>query len=289
MIVVDRSKVKAEWRNAEYKKGLEEFLMKVAMLKPLAKFEISDKGIETKRHRNKETEEVITTQEVFRIKVYENGERLGSISITTRWRNGNSEECYGVEGFRVSKSRGSRNLTTTNDLKKAISVVKKVFTPRVDDELTELIKSNVTNHVRQLHNSITNTLRWDFNVEGEIAMYAMQAYYARKHGEDKCYMPSKPISVKDLQQHDKKCDDFEHINELKNMVDAKLGYGVKANADNSLVVYSYATHTFQRYASYEDLPENIAEKYAVFKVLKQGEAISHIGCMFTEGFAFVSK
>lgn len=289
MIQVDRSKLKAEWRNAEYKKGLEEFLMKVAMLKPLAKFEVSDKGIETKRYRNKETDEVTTTQEVFRIKVYENGERLGSISIATRWRNNQNEECYAVEGFRVSKSRGSRNVTTTSDIKKAMSVVKKVFTPRVDDEMTELIKSNVTNGVRALHNGLTNSLRWDFNVEGEIAMYAMQAYYARKHGEDKCYMPSKPTSIRDMPAHDKKCDEFEHINELKNMVDAKLGYGVKANADNSLVVYNYATDTVQKYDSFYALPDNIKEKYAVFKVLKVNEPISHIGCMLPEGFAFVSK
>ena len=287
MIEVDRSKIKAEWRNAEYKEGLEEFLMKVAMLKPLAKFEASDRCVETKRYT--ENNEPKVKFQVFRIKVYEGGERLGSISITTRWRNNSSEECYGVEGFRVSKSRGRQNQTTTSDLKKAVSVVKKVFTPRIDDELTQLIKDNVTNHIKQLHSSITNMLRWDFNVEGEIAMYAMQAYYARKHGEDKCYMPAKPISIKDLVAHDKKCDEFEHINELKNMVDAKLGYGVKANADNSLVVYSYATDTVKKYASFDDLPENVKEKYAVFKVLKQGEPISHIGCMLQEGFAFVSK
>jgi hypothetical protein len=288
MIQVDRSKVKAEWRNAEYKKGLEEFLMKVAMLKPLAKFVTSDKGIEVKRHMD-ENNEPKSTPYVFRVKVYENGERLGSISVQDRWRNGQNEECYAVEGFRVNKSRGSRNLTTTSDLKKAMSVVKKVFTPRVKDEMIELIKSNVTNGIRSLHNGVTNSLRWEFNVEGEMAMYAMQAYYARKNGEDKCYMPSKPISIKNLEQHDKRCDEFEHINELKNMVDAKLGYGVKANADNSLVVYSYATDTVQKYASYEDLPENIAEKYAVFKVLKQSEAVSYIGCMLAEGFAFVAK
>jgi hypothetical protein len=287
MIQVDRSNIKAEWRNAEYKKGLEEFLMKVAMLKPLAKFEASDRGVETKRYT--EDGENKVKFEIFRIKVYENGERLGSISITTRWRNGQNEECYAVEGFRVNKSRGSRNLTTTSDMKKAISVVKKVFTPRVDDELTELIKSNVTNGIRQLHNACMNQLRWGFNVEGEISFYAMQAYYARKHGEDKCYMPSKPASIKNFEQHDKQCDEFEHINELKNMVDAKLGYGVKANADNSLVVYGYATDTVKKYASFDDLPENIKEKYAVFKVLKVGEPISHIGCMLTEGFAFVSK
>jgi hypothetical protein len=287
MIQVDRSKVKAEWRNAEYKQGLEDFLTKVAMLKPLAKFAISDKGIQTKRYM--ENNEPKTKVEVFRIKVYENGERLGSISIATRWRNHSNEECYAVEGFRVSKSRGRQNLTTTTDLKKAISVAKKVFTPRVDDELTALIRNNVTNAVRQLHNACMNQLRWDFNVEGEMAFYAMQAYYARRHGEDKCYMPSKPASIRDLSLHDNKCDAYEHVNQLRDMIDAKLGYGVKANADNSLIVYSYATDTVQRYASYEDLPEKIAEKYAVFKVLKQGEAISHIGCMFPEGFAFVAK
>lgn len=289
MIVVDRNEVKAEWRNAEYKKGLEEFLMKIAMLKPLAKFSVSDRCIETKRHKAKDTDEVTTTVQIFRIKVFENGERLGSISIQGRWRNGQNEECYAVEGFRVAKSRGSRNLTTTNDIKKAISVVKKVFTPRVDTELTELVKSNVTNGIKQLHNACTNQLRWDFNVEGEIAFYAMQAYHARKRGEDKCYMPSKPASIKSLEMHDKRCDEFEHINELKNMVEAKLGYGVKANADSSLVVYSYAADSVQRYASFDDLPENIKEKYAVFKVLKAGEPVSHIGCMLTEGFAFVSK
>jgi hypothetical protein len=287
MIVVDRSKVKAEWRNSEYKKGMEDFLMKVAMLKPLAKFAVSDKCIETVRH--KEGDEVVTTQQICRIKVYENGERLGSIGITGRWRNGQNEECYGVEGFRISKSRGNRNVTTTTDLKKAISVVKKVFTPRVDDELTQLIKHHVTNGVKALHNACTNMLRWDFNVEGEMAMYAMQAYYARKHGEDKCSMPANPISVKDLSAHDKKCDEFEHVNELKNMMDAKLGYGVKANADNSLVVYSYVTDTVQKYASFYELPDNIKEKYAVFKVLKEGEAVSHIGCKLQDGFAFVAK
>jgi len=287
MIVVDRSKVKAEWRQSPYKKGLEEFLMKVAMLKPLAKFAVSDKGIETKRQ--KVGEDIVTTTEVFCVKVYENGERLGSIGIQSRWRNGQNEECYGVEGFRVSKSRGNRSLTTTTDLKKAMSVVKKVFTPRVDDELTELIKQYVTNAVRQLHNACTNQLRWDFNVEGEMAFYAMQAYHARKHGEDKCYMPAKPASIRDLSLHDKKCDEYAHINELKNMVDAKLGYGVKTNADSSLAVYSYATDSVQRYASFDDMPEDIKNKYAVFKVLKEGEPISHIGCMFQEGFAFIAK
>ena len=287
MIVVDRSKVKAEWRNAEYRTGLEELLTKVAMLKPLAKFEVSDKGIEVKHI--KENDEVVSKPSIFRIKVFENGERLGSISVIDRWRNNGKEECYGVEGFRVAKSRGSRNLTTTTDIKKAISVVKKVFTPRVNDELAELIGNTVTNGIRQLHNSCTNQLRWDFNIEGEIAMYAMQAYYARKHGEDKCYMPSKPTSVKNLENHDKKCDDFEHINELKNMIDAKLGYGVKANADNSLVVYSYVADSVQRYASFDDMPENIKNKYAMFKVLKPNEAVSHIGCMFSDGFSFVAK
>ena len=38
MIVVDRSKLKAEYRNANYAEGLEDYLHKVSMLKPLATF-----------------------------------------------------------------------------------------------------------------------------------------------------------------------------------------------------------------------------------------------------------
>jgi hypothetical protein len=285
MIVVDRSKLKAEYRNANYAEGLEDYLHKVSMLKPLATFSVSDKGIESEHYRDGEENKVRYT--AWRIRVFENGERIGAISREARYRNGAKEMVYGVEGFRIKKSRGDPNTTLTADIKKAMAVVKKTFLPRQDDELTEQIRTKVTSGIEAKYASLSNLIRWDFSVESEMAFYAMEAYKARRMGDQYCSMPAKPISIKKLDEHDKKCDAFEHIGELKQMVIAKQGYGIKANVDNSLIVYSYATNTVKRYEAFNDLPEAIAQKYAVFKVLKVDEPVSHIGCMFADNFAFV--
>jgi len=288
MIAVDKTKLKAEWRNLDYAKNLEEFLEKVAMVKPLAKFSVSDKCVQGERYRdNTPNSEIKTRYLITSIRVYENGERLGSIGITSRWRNGQNEDAYGVESFRIHKSKGARNMITTSDMKKAISVVKKMFAPRQDTELVDLIRNKVTGFVKGASDTMTNQLRWDFNIEGELALYAMEAYKARRRGDSTCSMPAKPISISDISKHDDKCERYEVAKHLKDLIIAKQGYGVKANADNSLVVYSYATDTVQRYESFNELPENIQQKYAMFKVLKEGEAITTIGCYYSEGFAFV--
>lgn len=286
MIVVDRTKLKAEWRNLDYLPKLEEFLEKVAMVKPLAKFVVSDKCVRTERYRD-EANELQNRYAIASVRVYENGERLGSIGIQSRWRNNQNEDAYGVESFRIHKSKGSRNMTTTSDLKKAISVAKKVFTPRGDVELADLIGNKVAGFINGAHNTMANQLRWDFNVEGELTFYAMQAYKARRRGYSSCALPAKPVSVSNLISHDDKCERYEVAYHLKDLLVAKKGYGVKTNADNSLVVYSYATGTVQRYESFNELPESIQQKYAMFKVLTQGEAIATIGCNYGEGFAFV--
>jgi len=288
MIVVDRTKLKAEWRNLDYAPNLEEFLEKVAMIKPLAKFAVSDKCVRTERYNDKEDNNAIKTRQfITSIRVYENGERLGSLSITERWRNGASEKAYGVESFRIHKSKGSRNMTTTSDMKKAISTVKKMFAPRQDAELVDLIRNKVTGFVKGASDTMTNQLRWDFNIEGELAFYAMEAYKARRRGDAVCSMPATPFSISDISKHDDKCEKYEVAKHLQNIINAKQGYGVKRNVDNSLVVYSYATDTVQRYESFNELPESIQQKYAMFKVLKEGEAIATIGCHYAEGFAFV--
>lgn len=288
MIVVDKTKLKAEWRNLDYAKDLEEFLEKVAMVKPLAKFSVSDKCVRTERYNDKEDNNAIKTREfITSIRVYENGEKLGSIGITQRWRNGQNENVYGVESFRIHKSKGARNMTTTSDIKKAISVAKKMFTPRQDIELVDLIRNKVTGFVDGAFGTLVAQLRWNFNVERELSFYAVEAYKARRRGDTTCVMPAIPISIGNLADHDKRCERFEVVNHLRDMVIAKQGYGVKANADNSLVVYSYATDTVQKYESFNELPENIQQKYAMFKVLEEGEAVATIGCYYGEGIAFV--
>jgi len=288
MIAVDRSKLKAEWRHTvEYMPNLEEFLQKVAMAKPLCSFSVTDKCVMVNRHRNKETDAIESRPEIYSIKVYENGEKLGEIGVTDRYRNGSTEKVYFVNSFRIVKFRGGRNTTTSADIKVALRAVKQSFTARAEDELKTQIRNQVSENINSIHNQGENTIRWDFEQNAELAFYAMEAYKARQRGDKYALMPVRPVSIKNLDEHNKKCERFEHISALYHMVKSKLGYGVKTNPMGGIVVYDFATDTIAKYESFSDLSENIQHKYAMFKVLSHNEPINTIGCKFNDEYCYV--
>jgi hypothetical protein len=119
---------------------------------------------------------------------------------------------------------------------------------------------------------------------------AMLSYEARLRGEPTITMPSTSTSLlsKDMVKHDNKCEQYRHWNILKQALDAKLGYGVIAKADNSLVLYSLAFDSITHYKHYDDLPKGIQEKFAMFKVLNANEGYGHIGCKFKDGLFFIA-
>jgi hypothetical protein len=289
MIVVNRDRLKAEWRHTiGYAPNLEEFLYKVAMTKPTCSFAVSDKCVETERYRDKEDPDTLKTRHfITTIRVYENGEKLGDIGITDRYRNGSSEKAYFVSSHRILKFRGGRNTTTTSDLKVAIRAVKQSFSARVDDELKTQIRNKVVECINSQQNQAENGLRWDFDQNAELAFYAMEAYRARLRGDKYAMMPIRPVSIKNLDHHDKKCEAYEHIAALYNMSRAKLGYGIKTNPMGGLVVYDFATDSVTKYGSYSELPDNIQEKYVMFKVLNYDEPVNTIGCKYTNEYCYV--
>jgi len=68
---------------------------------------------------------------------------------------------------------------------------------------------------------------------------------------------------------------------------AKLGYGIKTNTMGGLVVYDFATESVRKYGSYSELPDNIQQKYAMFKILEAGESVQTIGCKFDAEYCYV--
>lgn len=290
MITVDKSKLKAEWRyTLDYAPKLEEFLYKVAMTKPTCTFSVSDKCVSQERYRDRveDNDEIKTRNLIYQIRVYENGEKLGDIGITDRYRNGSSEKAYFVSSHRITKFRGGRNTTTTGDLKVALRAVKQSFAARVDDELKAQIRNKVTENINSHHSHLENYVRWGFDQNAEAAFYAMEAYRARLRGDEYVLMPVNPVSVKDIDANNKTCEKFEHILTLFNMLKAKLGYGIKTNPMGGLVVYDFATDSVTKYGSFSDLPENIQHKYAMFKILENGESVQTIGCKFDSEYCYV--
>lgn len=286
MIVVNKDKLKAEWRHTlEYVPKLEEFLYKVAMTKPTCSFAVSDKCVGQDRYNDNGT--IKTKNFIYKIRVYENGEKLGDIGITDRYRNGCNEKAYFVSSHRILKFRGGRNTTTTSDIKVAIRAVKQSFAARAEDELKTQIRNKVMEGVNAQQNQAENALRWDFDQNAELAFYAMESYRARLRGDKVTTMPIRPVSIKNLDNHDKKCETYEHILAIYHMAQAKLGYGIKTNPMGGLVVYDFATDSVKKYGSYSELPDNIQQKYAMFKVLNYNEPINTIGCKYDNEYCYV--
>ena len=289
MLTVDKTKLKQEYKDAPYIDGLEGFAQALYKAKPLHDFIVDDDcTIEVRKRIDDGSLQY--ARSIRRIKVVENGEQVGAIGVTTRYRGGSSEPVYEVESFRIRKERGNREAVQAKELKVALRVAKKTLVSRVDDELKELIGKHIRDNVLSLHSSHKSQVRWDFNVEDEITFMAMQGYEARLKGEPSITMPSTAFSLcsKDMKKHDTKCEVFKHWDTLQLAFDAKQGYGIMVKADSSLVMYSLAQDSITHYKHYDDLPTAIQEKFAMFKVLNENEGYGHLGCKFKEGVFFIA-
>jgi hypothetical protein len=131
-----------------------------------------------------------------------------------------------------------------------------------------------------------NSLRWDTDSEEEVIFYAMQAYHAKKRGEDKVSLPSNLVSVKNEKEHQRKCEEFEAASNLELAHHANTGYGVMVKVDDGYVVFDYALGALEKYPSFYGLPIHLQQKLGVFKLLKDDEPVMNMGCKFAEGKIF---
>ena len=286
---INKLNLKQEYKDAPYIDGLEGFAQALYKAKPMYDF-IVDNDCTIEVRKRVDDGSLQYARLIRRIKVVENGEQVGAIGVTTRYRGGSSEPVYEVESFRIRKERGNREAVQAKDLKVALRVAKKTLVSRVDDELKQLIGNSIRDNMSSLHNSHKNQVRWDFSVDDEIAFLAMLGYEARLKGESTITMPSKAFSLsnKDMKKHDNKCEIYAHWNKLKSAYDAKLGYGIMVKADSSLVMYSLAQDSITHCKSFEDLLPSVQEKFAMFKVLNENEGYGHIGCKFNGGMFFIA-
>jgi len=281
MVNIDKSQLNVKHRDTlPYGNNLLDFAYQVALAKPLCKLVVDENCLDNVWKDGK-AESVI-----YRIKIYENGEELGFISTGTRYLAGNKEEVYGVGSFRIRKERGG-SATLTKDIKVALRTVKRMLVSRVDNELVDLIKNKVESNIRQIMYHTRNNLRWDIDSEEEVIFYAMQAYHAKKRGEDRVSLPSKLVSVKDEKIHQRKCEEFEASSSLELAHHAVTGYGVMLNADGGYVVYDYALGALEKYPSFYGLPIHLQEKLGIFKLLNVDEPVMKVGCKFDEGMFYI--
>jgi hypothetical protein len=287
MVDIDKSAVNLKHREAPYFEELEKFAHFIKLAKPLLDFKVDDECVSQMWYRTDEEKQTKPTHFIKRLKVYQDGEFLGNIMTDRRYHRGDNELVYMVESFRIHKERGNSNGTYSKDIKVAMRHAKKVFHSREDDELKDLIGNNVKTFVRNGFSSVKSQVRWICSSEDEIVFYAMLGHDAYLRGEDTVKLPAIPQSAHDRDNWIKHCELLKSAGALEMAHSAKKGYAIKANEDNSLVCYDLEADAVVKYKSFDDLPENIATKFAMFKVLNPNEPIAQFGCKYEGGYFFI--
>lgn len=283
MIDIDKSRLNVADRDVPMVEGLADYAQAVFMVRPLFSFSVASSN----SFCNEYSSDGTRIKKINGLDVLQNGEVVGAISIKTRYRGGEKEVVFGAESFRIQKDRGERNTTYSKDLKVILRVIKKTFIPRADDELKELLAARVGNEMDSLKSTAKAHVRWSIDYAEEAEFYARMAYEARKRGEDKVSLPSRLISVKDMNELDKRSEALSIVSELYDAHAANLGYRVLRREDGTYVLHSLETDTIQKVESFDELPLLVQHKIAVFKLLDFREAIP-FGAKFDSGFYYIA-
>jgi hypothetical protein len=286
MVNIDKSKVSQKKANAEMHPLLPNFVAEVALVKPTCDFYIDDECINGKWRRKDDntTEDFYQT---YKVKVRQDGEEIGFLSIVGEYRNGAYVDVYGVGSFRVNKSRG-HDETTTKDLKVALRNVKKLLVGRDYTEIATLIKETVTKNISSLVSNLESRVKWGVHTENLALAYSLLAYNARHDGVATIQLPADSKEfTRNKQEMDKYITEYIEADALQTMYKNKQGYGISLYSTGSCAVYDFATDSVRRYKSIDELPDAIQTRLAMFKVIGKNEAHSQFGCKFEQEMYYI--
>lgn len=287
MVNIDKSQFPQKLKDAVMHPMLANFVTEVALIKPTADFYL-DKDCTRTRWRSKEDGSTEQYNEIDMVKVRQDGEQIGHLAIKGEYRNGASVDVYGVGSFRINKSRGRSDETTTKDLKVALRNVKKLMVGRDYTEIAHLIKETVTNGIRNIVSHAEQRICWGINSNKLVLTYSLLAYGARHSGADKAILPSDPKEfARSVKEHDKEVAKYLEADALQDMIDKKQGYGLSLYSTGSCALYDFATDSVRRYKSTDELPDAVQSRLGMFKVLEVGDPYAQFGCKFDQEMYFI--
>ena len=288
MVNIDKSQFPQKYKDAVMHPMLSNFVCEVALVKPTADFYV-DEHCTRNRWRQKEgSTDTEMYNEICEVKVRQDGEQIGHLAVKTEYRNGASVDVYAVGSFRINKSRGRGDETTTKDLKVALRNVKKLMIGRDYTEIAHLIRQTVTDGIKSIVSHSQQRVCWGMNDNRLSLAYALLAYEARHSGADKVILPADVKEfVRNVKDHDKEVAKYLEANALQTMIDNKKGYGLSLYSTGSCALYDFATDSVRRLKSTDDLPEAVQSRLGMFKVLEVDDPHAQFGCKFHQEMYFI--
>jgi hypothetical protein len=293
LVTIDKSELTALQREYPHRDSLDELVNAVGTAMPLLTFKCDAQCISKDWDRDKPNGNGGTgayEEKIYRVKVYQDGEALGSLKVDSRYRRSiGMENVFGIESFRIHKERGAQATTFTKDLKVALRTAKKALIARADEELYNHIYNNVRSKLSSFSNDLRNTVRYSLDVNTEALAYAEAAYKAHLEGKSVVEMPVQPKSVRNYEEYLKRQSDYACVQGMEQAFASKSGYAVRVLDDGKIIVLNLETDTVVKHAGFDELPSDFSSKFAMFKVLKEREPYTHIGVDLGDKFYYVVK
>ena len=288
MVKIDKTNLKQKNKDADMHPNLPAYVTEVALIKPTCDFFVNDECVQT-GWRKLESGDTEDYKQIYRVNVREDGENIGFLSIVREYRGGGNLDVYGVGSFRINKSRGKQDETTTKHLKVALRNVKKLMVGRDYTELADLIKDGVTNSIHNFTHHSRNQVKWGIDQEELSIDYALLAYHARNNGLDSVVMSADEKKYARRKELDKDIAKYLEVQALYDMITKKQGYGVQTFSNGSYAVYNFNNNSIKRYKTTEELPSDIMIRLPMFKVMQMEEVNVAFGCMVKVDMYFITS
>lgn len=288
MVNVDRSNLKQKYKDAQMHSLLPDYVVKVSLIKPTCDFFVEDDCISTRWIRTEDGQDTKHIDEIHRVKVRQDGEVIGYLSVGREYRAGVTVDVYGVGSFRIDKSRGRSDETRTKDIKVALRNVKKFLVGRDYTEIAHLIKQTVMSSINGIRSSCEGRIQWGVNAQKLSLEYSLLAYEARKNGLNEIALSSDTKTyVRDRKEQDTHIEKYLEAKALEDMIDNKQGYGLSIYNNGSCAMYDFSTDSVRRYRSTDELPDVVQTRLAMFKVIEMHDPHSAFGCKLPEEMYFI--
>jgi hypothetical protein len=293
LVTINKEHLTAEQRAYPMRENLAQLVDEVSRMNPLLEF-MCDAHCTTRDWNNKKDNSAggqgAYEHYIYKVKVLQDGEELGGLTVSTRYRRSvGAELVYGIESFRISKERGRSDTTYSKDLKVALRIAKKTLVARATDELFNHVYAQVKHNLDNLSGTVRNGVRYAIDMSDESMAYAQAAFSAHKQGKTTVEMPVKLKSVRDYDEYLRRCEEMDCVNKLSKDFADRKGYAIKALEDGKIVCVHLDSNTVVKYQDIDSLPSDISNKFVMFKVINAQEPYDHLGIKFDGGFFFITK
>ena len=268
--MIDRSKLNKVEREAGISPPLQALLDVLEVTFPLYDFQASGTT-----HRYEDGEAVYTVSDV---NVILNGEVLGSVGETGRYRDGKYQMCTYIRSHRISKSRGTHDCKLSKDIKVLAREAKKVFVSKSNSELIDQLKDTIQRHVRNVENSYQNEIIWNVNISGIGFEYLTNQYIALSNWQENLIVSiDKSLFTPELKT---KYSKYLESKKLNDKCAHDIGYAVLTLLDGSFVVYDMKENHISKVKDISLMPIHMQNKLSVLKILGDAEIVSNMGMWF---------